>query len=74
MALGSSKQGVRLLSEYLKNEIWDAAPNVTGACTVILSITPKLYIMQDCEHMFKGLSSQVSVPVYGVGGVVGANH
>ena len=41
---------------------------------VLLAITPKSYKMQDCEHMFKGLSSQVSVTMYGVEGVVGANH
>ena len=41
---------------------------------VLLATTPKLYIMQDSEHMFKGLSSQVSVCMYGVGGVVGGNN
>ena len=34
---------------------------------VLLAITPKSYKMQDCEHMFKGLSSQVSVTMYWLG-------
>ena len=33
--------------------------------------TPKSYIMQD--SMFKEFSNQISVRIYGVGGVVGVN-